>query len=97
MGRITSQGGQTHTMAEEISNNATIVDEMEPEEESLVLGDDDPRDAALHEHILSEECAWHGRIIDVNRLEVTHSHSERIRTLRMSLFQVLTSFHSSSH
>ena len=44
-------------MAEEISNNATIVDEMEPEEESLVLGVDDPRDTALHEHILSEECA----------------------------------------
>ena len=77
MGRITSQGGQTHTMAEEISNNATIVDEMEPEEESLVLGDDDPRDAALHEHILSEECAWHGRIIDVNRLEVELPNGRR--------------------
>ena len=64
-------------MAEEISNNATIVDEMEPEEESLVLGDDDPRDAALHEHILSEECAWHGRIIDVNRLEVELPNGRR--------------------
>ena len=64
-------------MAEEISNNATIVDEMEPEEESLVLGDDDPRDAALHEHILSEECAWHGRIIDVNRLEVELPNGHR--------------------
>ena len=37
-------------MAEEISNNAPIVADMEPEEESLVLGADDPRDAALHEH-----------------------------------------------
>ena len=64
-------------MAEEISNNATIVDDMEPEEESLVLGDDDPRDAALHEHILSEECAWHGRIIDVNRLEVELPNGRR--------------------
>ena len=55
-------------MAEEISNNATIVDEMEPEEESLVLGDDDPRDAALHDQNHYEECACHGRIIELNRL-----------------------------
>ena len=64
-------------MAEEISNNATIVDDMEPEEGSLVMGDDDPRDAALHENILSEECAWHGRIIDVNRLEVELPNGRR--------------------
>ena len=86
MGRITSQGGQTHTMAEEISNNATIVDEMEPEEESLVLGDDDPRDAALHEHILSEECAWHGRIIDAVSYTHLYFSSELAMCARCRLF-----------
>ena len=28
------------------------------DEPALVLGDDDPHDAELHEKILSEECAW---------------------------------------
>ena len=65
-------------MAEENEFDATIVDdEPAPEEPSLVLGDDDPRDAGLHERILSEECAWHGRIIDVNRLEVELPNGRR--------------------
>jgi ADP-ribose pyrophosphatase len=38
---------------------------------SLVLGGDDPRDAALEERIDSEEVAWSGRIFDVDRLGVT--------------------------
>ena len=65
-------------MAEEIESDAHIVeDESEATEPALVLGDDDPRDAGLHERILSEECAWHGRIIDVNRLEVELPNGRR--------------------
>lgn len=41
-----------------------------PEERELVLGDDDPRDAALAEHPLTEDVAWTGRIFNVNRLQV---------------------------
>ena len=43
----------------------------------LVLGDDDPRDAALHERILSEEPAWRGRILDVRKLEVELPNGRR--------------------
>jgi ADP-ribose pyrophosphatase len=42
----------------------------EPVRRSLVLGDDDPRDAGLREHVLSEDTVWQGRIFDVNRLQV---------------------------
>ncbi len=42
-----------------------------PQERSLVLGEDDPRDKALEEAIDSEEVAWTGRIFNVDRLEVT--------------------------
>ncbi len=41
------------------------------DEPALVLGDEDPHDAVLHEKILSEECAWKGKILDVHRLEVS--------------------------
>lgn len=41
-----------------------------PEERELVLGDDDPRDAGLAEHPLTEDVAWTGRIFNVNRLQV---------------------------
>lgn len=41
-----------------------------PEERDLVLGDDDPRDAALAEHPLTEDVAWTGRIFNVDRLRV---------------------------
>lgn len=40
------------------------------DEPSLVLGDDDPHDAALHEKILSEDTAYRGKILDVHKLEV---------------------------
>ena len=40
------------------------------DEPALVLGDDDPHDASLHERILSEEPIYHGKILDVNKLEV---------------------------
>lgn len=41
-----------------------------PEERDLVLGDDDPRDAALAEMPVSEDVAWTGRIFNVDRLNV---------------------------
>lgn len=41
-----------------------------PEERSLVLGDEDPRDAALSEKPLSEDVVWTGRIFNVDRLQV---------------------------
>lgn len=41
------------------------------------LGDDDPHDAELHEKILSEECAWKGKILDVHRLEVELPNGHR--------------------
>lgn len=39
-------------------------------EPSLVLGDDGPRDAGLHERIISEEQAWKGRFLDVRSAQV---------------------------
>lgn len=41
-----------------------------PEERDLVLGDDDPRDAALAERPLTEDVAWTGRIFNVDRLRI---------------------------
>ena len=41
-----------------------------PEERGLVLGDEDPRDAALAECPLTEDVAWTGRIFNVDRLRV---------------------------
>lgn len=43
----------------------------EPLRRGLVLGDDDPRDADLSEHIVSEDVAWEGKIFSVDRLNVT--------------------------
>ena len=43
----------------------------DPERRTLVLGDDDPRDAALAERPLSEDVVFSGRIFDVNRLRVS--------------------------
>ena len=42
----------------------------EPERRSLVLGDDDPRDAAICERVMEEETVFQGRIFDVSRLDV---------------------------
>lgn len=44
--------------------------EEQVKEPGLVIGDDDPRDAGLHERILSEEPAWRGRILDVHSAQV---------------------------
>lgn len=41
-----------------------------PQARDLVLGEDDPRDASLEEHPVSEDVAWTGRIFNVNRLRV---------------------------
>lgn len=41
-----------------------------PTARDLVLGEEDPRDMALHENILDECQAWQGRIFNVNRLDV---------------------------
>ena len=43
---------------------------VEEAEQALVLGDDDPRDAGLHERIISEEQAWHGKFLDVRSAQV---------------------------
>ena len=43
----------------------------------LTLGDDDPRDAGLHEKIISEEPAWRGKILDVRKLEVELPNGRR--------------------
>ncbi|MDO4436504.1 MAG: NUDIX hydrolase [Coriobacteriaceae bacterium] len=53
--------------AEVIDTDCQGEGQMEP---ALVLGDDDPRDAGLHEQILSEEQAWRGRMLDVRTAEV---------------------------
>lgn len=56
----------------EIVENGAIEDNMcegEPEQ-ALVLGDDDPRDAGLHERIISEEQAWKGKFLDVRSAQV---------------------------
>ena len=41
-----------------------------PKRRHFVQGDDDPRDASLAEHPLTEETAWTGRIFSVSRLHV---------------------------
>ena len=47
------------------------------DEPLLVLGDEDPHDAGLHEKILSEDTAWKGKILDVHRLEVELPNGRR--------------------
>lgn len=42
----------------------------EPERRNLVLGDDDPRDEDLSEHVLDEQTVFDGRIFSVDRLRV---------------------------
>ena len=62
-------------MEEIPGTDAPAAEEYEVEEDgkdapSLVLPDEDERDAALHERIRSEELAWEGAIFDVSKLEV---------------------------
>lgn len=45
--------------------------------DGLVLGDDDPHDAELHEKILSEERAWKGRLLDVRTVGVELPNGRR--------------------
>lgn len=58
-------------MAEQDDQPIEDIEEIaEAEDTQLVLGDDDERDAYLHEEILSQETAWSGKIFDVECLEV---------------------------
>lgn len=41
-----------------------------PERRHLVLGDDDPRDADLSEHVLAEDVVFKGRVFNIDRLRV---------------------------
>ena len=56
----------------------TPVEEPEPEK-TLVLGDDDPHDAALREKILSEDVAYTGKILNVSDVEVELPNGRRSR------------------
>ncbi|WP_288738226.1 NUDIX domain-containing protein [uncultured Enorma sp.] len=58
-------------MAEQDERPVEEIEEIEEAEDTqLVLGDDDERDADLHEEVISQETAWSGRIFDVECLEV---------------------------
>ena len=41
-----------------------------PERRHLVLGDDDPRDVNLSEHVLTEDVVFKGRVFNIDRLRV---------------------------
>ena len=58
-------------MAEQDERPVEEIEEIEEAEDTqLVLGDDDERDAGLHEEVISQETAWSGKIFDVECLEV---------------------------
>lgn len=60
------------TSAYTFDGDRSVTDHVsgEPVRRDLVLGDDDPRDAALAETPLTEDVAWTGRIFNVDRLHV---------------------------
>ena len=61
---------QDERPVEEIEEIEEIEEAEEAEDTQLVLGDDDERDAGLHEEVISQETAWSGKIFDVECLEV---------------------------
>ncbi len=63
--------------AADVSDEAFDSDEDSTAEPSLVLGDDDPHDAELHEKILSEEPAYRGKILDIRNVEVELPNGRR--------------------
>lgn len=67
----------TELDAQIVEDDEAVDEESMDMEPSLVLGDDDPRDAELHEKILSEEPAWRGKILDVRSLEVELPNGRR--------------------
>lgn len=67
----------TELDAQIVEDNGVVDERPMDEEPSLVLGDEDPRDAELHEKILSEETAWRGKILDVRSLEVELPNGRR--------------------
>ena len=74
--------GGIETPQEDRQEAIEPADGSEIEEEyvpALVLGDDDERDPGLHERVLSEDLAWHGKIFDVNTLQVELPNGHRSR------------------
>lgn len=67
----------TELDAQIVEDNDVVDEQPMDEEPTLVLGDEDPRDAELHEKILSEETAWRGKILDVRSLEVELPNGRR--------------------
>ena len=65
-----SEAVQAYTFDGDRSNAGDGHVSGEPLRRGLVLGDDDERDADLHERIVTEDTAWQGYIFDVNRLRV---------------------------
>lgn len=61
-------------------SDAHIHSSGQPTERDLVFGGEDPRDADIAEHILSDDTVWRGRIFDVSRIEV--SLADRRHALR---------------
>ena len=61
---------QDERPVEEIEEIEEAEEAEEAEDTQLVLGDDDERDAGLHEEVISQETAWSGKIFDVECLEV---------------------------
>ncbi len=74
---------ESEQYVEEMPNEACeaeVIDEKQGAEQAapqLVLGDDDPRDASLHEHIVGEEPMWRGSFMDVRTLEVELPNGRR--------------------
>ena len=68
----------TELDAQIVEDNDVVDEQPMDEEPSLVLGDEDPRDAELHEKILSEETAWRGKILDVRSLAAPAATSSAI-------------------
>lgn len=79
----------------EVYEETPVEDAADEQEQRLVLGDDDPHDAGLHEKILSEETAYTGKILNVNDVEVElpngrRSHRDIIRHPGASAVVALT-------
>ncbi len=65
--RTADQGAAARVAEVADDTDAEAAEELTP---TLVLGDDDERDPALHESIIDGETAWQGRVIRVEDLRV---------------------------
>ena len=70
-GAIDDMGEAVQAFTYDGDRTATDHVSGEPLRRGLVLGDDDPRDQGIREQVLSEDTVFHGRIFDINRLNVT--------------------------